>query len=178
MCANKHTLNSISNITKYFGGDEFVIDAMVWSKEWTLQERVRRNYYGHVIHREWLVGLVDDKRIEIVLNREGDIPIWTKGLYLLADHNYLVEAHVIPQSLLKFKVANCIYPKDVTAVSIEKIDEDKYIYTCKSAGSLHSSPIDIKEFWTQLCLNKALEGVTPIFEAYPILHLPFGNCFS
>lgn len=155
-----------------------MIEAMKWSKEWTLQERVSRNDYGHVIHQEWLVGLIDDKRIEIVLNRKGYIPIWTKGLYPLANINYLVEAHVIPQSLLKFKVASCIDLKDVTSVSIEKTGETEYVYTCKSLGSRHSPQMDIKEFWPPDCLNKALEGVTPIFEAYPILLLPFGNCFS
>ena len=154
-----------------------------WVKEWKFYEGRSKKYYGITLNREWIVELVEEEKVKVVLSKTGYIPITTKGIYPLESRGYLIEAHVIPGILLQFTVADCIYVKNITHVSFEKVDLERYLYTCKSkdyteiSGENSSSTRYLEASLSKEGISEYLKEVAPTFEAYPFFTLPFGNCF-
>jgi len=160
-----------------------VFDKIQWKQEWRLSPREKSNYYGNVLHRDMVVELTDDiKKINVVLPSEKLNFESNGNFYGFANRSLLVGAHVIPGLLLEFEVCSYLASENKTKVKIRKISPKEYsveVYSKEYTGcGLYSPPTDIKEILFKSELSKKLLNIKEVFEAYPFLALPLGNCFD
>ena len=160
-----------------------MFDKIQWKQEWRLSPREKSNYYGDVLHKDKVVELTDDnKKINVVLPEEELNFEANADFYGFANRSILISAHVIPNELLEFEVCSYLARENKTKVKIQKISSNEYlveVYSKEYTGyGLHSSSQDIKEVLTKADLSKKLLSIKEVFEAYPFLELPLGNCFD
>lgn len=160
-----------------------MFDKTQWKQEWRLSLRNKGNYHGQVLNGDKVVELTDDnKKINVILP-EGELNFESNSnFYGFANRCILISAHVIPNELLEFEVCSYLAREDKTKVKIQKISSNEYsveVYSKEYAGSKVYSPLkDIKEVLTKEDLSKKLLNIKDVFEAYPFLILPLGNCFD
>lgn len=160
-----------------------MIDKIKWQQEWRLLQREERNYYRDVLHRDMVVELTDgDEKITVVLNKEKFNFEANGKFFGFADRSRIISAHVIPGELLEFEVCSYLASENKTKVTIKKISSDEYlvqVYSKEYTGyGLYSPCKDIKEVFNKEELRKKLLNIKDVFEAYPFLVLPLGNCFD
>lgn len=160
-----------------------MFDKIQWKQEWRLSPREKTNYQGDVLHRDKVVELTDDnKKIKVILPEE-ELNFEANGdFYGFANRSILVSAHVIPNELLEFVVCSYLARKDETNVKIQKISSNEYLVEVyskeyKEAG-IYSPPKGIMKVLTKAELTEKLSNIKDVFEAYPFLALPLGNCFD
>ena len=150
-----------------------MFDKIQWKQEWRLSQR---NYNR-------VVELTDDnKKINVILPGEELNFESNADFYGFANRCILTSAHVIPNELLEFEVCSYSARKNKTKVKIRKMRSNEYsveVYSKEYTGNgLYSPPKDIKEVLTKEVLIKKLVNIKDVFEAYPFLELPLGNCFD
>lgn len=160
-----------------------MFDKIQWKQEWRLSLRNKTNYYGNVLHRDMAVELTDDnKKINVILPEEELNFESNSDFYGFANRCILISAHVVPNELLEFEVCSYLARENKTKVKIQKISSNEYlveVYSKEYTGSGLYSPLqDIKEVLTKADLSKKLLNIKDVFEAYPFLVLPLGNCFD
>lgn len=160
-----------------------MLDKIQWKQEWRLSPRNKGNYYGDVLHTDKVVELTDgNKRIEVILSEKELNFESNSNFYGFANRCILISAHVIPNELLEFEVCSYLVRECKTKVKIQKVTSNEYsveVYSKEYTGRrLYCPPKDIKEFLTKEDLCKKLLNIKGVFEAYPFLVLPLGNCFS
>ena len=160
-----------------------MIDKIQWKKEWRLSSRVEKDYYGSVLHKDMIVELTDDNGKITVVLYEGEFNFEANGNFFgFADRSRIISAHVIPNELLEFEVCSYLSSENKTKVTIKKIGSNEYlveVYSKEYTGyGLHSPRKDIKEVLAGEELRKKLLNIQGVFEAYPFLVLPLGNCFD
>lgn len=160
-----------------------MFDKIQWKQEWRLSPRNKTNYYDDVLHRDNVVELTDDnKKINVILTEEELNFESNSDFYGFAKRCILISAHVIPNELLEFEVCSYLARENKTKVKIQKISSNEYsvqVYSKEYTGSGLYSPLkDIKEVLTKEDLSKKLLNIKDVFEAYPFLVLPLGNCFD
>lgn len=160
-----------------------MFDKIQWKQEWRLSPREKTNYQGDVLHRDKVVELTDDnKKIKVILPEE-ELNFEANGdFYGFANRSILISAHVIPDVLLEFEVCSYLARDQKTKVKIRKISPKEYsveVYSKEYTGyGLYSPEKDIKEILLKSELSKKLLNIKEVFEAYPFLELPLGNCFN
>lgn len=160
-----------------------MMDKIHWKKEWRLSPRETKNYYGSVLHKDMVVELIDDREKFTVVLYEEEFNFEANGNFFdFADRSRLISAHVIPNELLEFEVCSYLASENKTKVTIKKISSNEYsveVYSKEYTGyGLHSPCKDIKEVFNKEELRKKLLNIKDVFEAYPFLVLPLGNCFD
>lgn len=153
-------------------------------KEWQLSLDTTRNYYGQELHRERIVKITDGEyKCDVILSAKKKIVFLSDpDFYGSANRSFLERAHIIPNELLEVETCSCIESECKTKITIKKIDSNKYsveIYSKEYNGrSLHSPEVNIKETMNKEMLDERLKHIPDVFEVYPFLSLPLGNCFD
>lgn len=160
-----------------------MFDKIQWKQEWRLLSRNKTNYYGNVLYRYKVVELTDDnKKINVILPEEELNFKSSHYFYGFANCCILISAHVIPNELLEFEVCSYLARENKTKVKIQKISSNEYsveVYSKEYTESRLYSPLeDIKEVLSKEDLSKKLLNIQDVFEVYPFLVLPLGNCFD
>ena len=160
-----------------------MFDKIQWKQEWRISPKNHYNYYGQVIRRDWVVELTDDdKKINVILPEEELNFESNVDFYGFANRCILTSAHVIPNELLEFEVCSYLARENETKVKIRMMRSNEYsveVYSKEYTGNgLYSPQKDIKEVLTKSELIKKLVNIQDVYEAYPFLVLPLGNCFD
>lgn len=160
-----------------------MLEKLQLKKEWKLSPNIIRNYYGGVIYGQLMVTITDDKcKHDVILPKGERIFLTSSDFYGFANRSRLEYAHIIPNELLEFKISSCLDFNIKNEVSIKKINSNQYevkIYSEKYESRYVSSPeVNIKETLNEEMMKEKLALIPDVFEAYPFLILPFGNCFD
>jgi len=161
-----------------------VFEKMQLKKEWRLSERIRRNGFGSVVDRDFLLKVADhDEGICTIIHPSEKIVFNTEGkFYGFAQRSLFQSVHVIPDELLQFEICSYNIPEHKTAVTIKKICSNEYsveIYAKEFKGSGYYCPEqNVKELLNKEMLLEKLKHIPGEFQVFPFLYLPFGNCFN
>lgn len=152
-------------------------------KEWKL---LSRSYYNHCTPRNGRSIIVeltfDNAEISVILP-EDELNFESNGdFYGFANRNILTSVHVIPNELLEFDVCSYISRENKTKVKIQKVCSNQYSVAVYSKGYIsgggYCPPKDINEVLDKAELTKKLANIKDVFNPYPFLVLPLGNCFD
>ena len=151
-------------------------------QEWWLREKDKENYRGQKINCGMVVELIENgKKIDILLPSSIYHLKVTENFYGFSEESILAGAHIIPNELLEFEIYNRSDWKR-KGIRIKKLAHKRYqveVYTKDWVSDSYSQPkINMKEIIDGKALKRKLENINSVFEPYPFLSMPFGNCFD
>jgi len=154
-----------------------------WKQEWRLFRKTDRDYYNQVTHNAMIIQLFDESQPIFLTHNKKDCEFNTTGeFYGFANISKLIQAHIVPNELLEFTVQSHISNAVRTRVTVEKVNEDAYrikVYSPEvSERSFYHPGKNIVETLSKEELEAKLSLIIATFDEFPLLTLPFGNCFS